>query len=242
MFARPALRYRWVPGFVGRFAMGCGWSSSPNYTILAFSLIQLSRALWRGGDLTLAAEHARNALRLQQATTSPLSTAHAVQLLAWIAATVGESERAAVLLGATNQVWRTFGIGNLLDAPLYRPQHENCEVRARGALGEVRFDACFRHGCELSIDEIVSFAAGTTTEPAQNWTASAPIRPSTVLSRRELEVAALVAEGLTNRGIAARLVISQRTAESHVEHILTKLGFRSRAQIAGWFTTAVTRR
>ena len=55
-----------------------------------------------------------------------------------------------------------------------------------------------------------------------------------VLSPRELEVAELVAEGLTNRQIAARLVISERTAQNHVQHILTKLGFATRSQIAAW--------
>lgn len=54
------------------------------------------------------------------------------------------------------------------------------------------------------------------------------------LSTREAEVARLVAEGLTNRQIAARLVISERTAGNHVAHILTKLGFTSRSQIAAW--------
>jgi DNA-binding CsgD family transcriptional regulator/sugar lactone lactonase YvrE len=54
------------------------------------------------------------------------------------------------------------------------------------------------------------------------------------LTRREREVATLVAQGLTNREIAARLFISERTAESHVEQIRGKLGFRSRTQIATW--------
>ena len=55
-----------------------------------------------------------------------------------------------------------------------------------------------------------------------------------MLTPRELEVAGLVAEGLSNKGIASRLVIAQRTAEAHVEHILEKLGFSSRTQIAAW--------
>jgi non-specific serine/threonine protein kinase len=54
------------------------------------------------------------------------------------------------------------------------------------------------------------------------------------LTPRELEVGRLVAEGLSDREIAARLVIAQRTAETHVQHILRKLGARSRAQIAAW--------
>ena len=56
----------------------------------------------------------------------------------------------------------------------------------------------------------------------------------TGLTKREREVAAYVAEGLTNRDIADRLVISDRTVESHVEHIRNKLGVRSRAQVATW--------
>jgi DNA-binding NarL/FixJ family response regulator len=54
------------------------------------------------------------------------------------------------------------------------------------------------------------------------------------LTRRELQVAELVAQGLTNRVIAEHLFISLRTAQGHVEHVLTKLGFTSRAQIAAW--------
>jgi DNA-binding NarL/FixJ family response regulator len=63
--------------------------------------------------------------------------------------------------------------------------------------------------------------------------AAATPRP-TRLTPREREVASLVAQGLPNREIAAALTISERTAENHVEHILTKLGFRSRAQVAVW--------
>lgn len=58
-------------------------------------------------------------------------------------------------------------------------------------------------------------------------------RPST-LSQRELQVASLIAKGLTNRGIAVVLEISERTAANHVHHIFNKLGFSSRAQIAAW--------
>ena len=54
------------------------------------------------------------------------------------------------------------------------------------------------------------------------------------LTRREKEIAQLVAEGLSNRDIAARLVMAQRTAEGHVARILSKLGFTSRTQLAAW--------
>ena len=60
------------------------------------------------------------------------------------------------------------------------------------------------------------------------------LRPATV-TPRQLEVAALVAQGRSNRQIAEELVITERSAESHVERIRTRLGFRSRAQIAAWY-------
>ena len=55
-----------------------------------------------------------------------------------------------------------------------------------------------------------------------------------MLGKREAEVAQLVAEGLSNKQIGARLLISRHTVDSHVRHILNKLGFNSRAQIARW--------
>jgi DNA-binding NarL/FixJ family response regulator len=58
--------------------------------------------------------------------------------------------------------------------------------------------------------------------------------PETPLTRREQEVAGLVARGFTNRQIADQLHVSERTAQNHVQHILTKLSLRNRSQIAAW--------
>ncbi|MFE1768269.1 response regulator transcription factor [Streptomyces angustmyceticus] len=57
------------------------------------------------------------------------------------------------------------------------------------------------------------------------------------MTPRERQIAQLVSEGLTNKEIATRLVIAPRTAEGHVQRILTKLGFSSRAQIAAWYVS-----
>jgi DNA-binding NarL/FixJ family response regulator len=61
-----------------------------------------------------------------------------------------------------------------------------------------------------------------------------PASPGSRLTDREVEVARLVAEGLTNHAIASRLCVAPRTAESHVANIRRKLEVRSRAQIAAW--------
>jgi DNA-binding NarL/FixJ family response regulator len=64
------------------------------------------------------------------------------------------------------------------------------------------------------------------------------LRHTKVLTGREREVAVLVTEGLTNRQIAERLVISERTVESHVERIMDKLSRHSRAEIAAWMSAS----
>ncbi len=58
------------------------------------------------------------------------------------------------------------------------------------------------------------------------------------LTSREREIAELVADGLSNRQIAERLVISKRTVDAHIEHIYGKLGVSSRVQLADWLRSA----
>ncbi|MFD9136171.1 ATP-binding protein [Streptomyces bottropensis] len=74
--------------------------------------------------------------------------------------------------------------------------------------------------------------AGAAPEPGADHVCADPVP----LTRRELQVAALVAQGRTNRQIADHLVIARRTAEGHVERILVKLGFHNRSQVAAWFS------
>ena len=59
---------------------------------------------------------------------------------------------------------------------------------------------------------------------------------ATALTDRQQQVARLVTEGMTNREIAAELTITERSVESHVERIRDRLGFRSRSQVAAWYT------
>jgi DNA-binding NarL/FixJ family response regulator len=71
------------------------------------------------------------------------------------------------------------------------------------------------------------------TAPAVTVPAVTPA-PASLLTRRELEVAAHVADGRSNKAIAEELVISPATVARHIANIMAKLGFRSRAQIAAW--------
>jgi len=102
---------------------------------------------------------------------------------------------------------------------------------ARQALGEAKFAAEFEAGKRLSRGEAVRFAL---EEREDHEAVSSPAIDTGPLAKREFEVARLVAEGLSNKQIAERLIISERTAATHVGHILDKLGFNSRAQIAAW--------
>jgi non-specific serine/threonine protein kinase len=83
-------------------------------------------------------------------------------------------------------------------------------------------------GRQMKVEEAV--ACALANEPEESWRPG----PRRTLTRRELEVAALVARGLTNRGIASQLHLSVRTVDVHVDHILTKLGFHTRTQLAAW--------
>ncbi len=80
----------------------------------------------------------------------------------------------------------------------------------------------------MSLAEAVSYALAD--EPEQAWRSG----PRRTLTRRETEVATLVAQGLTNRDIAGRLYLSVRTVDTHVDHVLAKLGFSTCTQLVAW--------
>jgi DNA-binding NarL/FixJ family response regulator len=104
----------------------------------------------------------------------------------------------------------------------------------QSGIGTDRWGVLTEEGRRFEPTAAVTFAMREEGSAAGN---RRPGGSGSSLTERELQVAELVAKGMTDRGIAAELIISQRTAESHVQHILTKLGFRSRAQIAAWTAT-----
>ena len=113
------------------------------------------------------------------------------------------------------------------------PYFARANEAAISALGALRFEAERKAGKRLSREAALRLALG---EAEQDDTESSHHPATGPLASREVEVAKLVAEGLTNRQIGARLFISERTVATHVRNILNKLGFGSRAQIASWMS------
>ena len=150
--------------------------------------------------------------------------------LAGVAAGRGQHERAGRLWGAADAERDTLGSPR----PAWEQTHYERHLAAiRAGLGKATFGNALAEGRAMPVEESIEYAlSGTSTAGAAGEAA----KDSGPLTTREREVAALVAKGLTNREIASRLVISERTADSHVQHILNKLGFSSRAQIAAWAT------
>jgi len=193
----------------------------------AEALADLSTILWRQGDPHRAAELAAEGLRIERAFDNQVGVARFIEILAWIAASERRHARAARLLGAADGVWHAIDAALFPYLDTYRAETEQ---NARRALGARTFDTDYRVGLRSLHADNVAFAL----DEQEETTVQADAGEAGVLTRREREIADLVASGLSNKEIATKLVISPRTAEGHVEHILGKLGFTSRAQIAVW--------
>ncbi|MEU1548324.1 protein kinase [Nocardia sp. NPDC005745] len=196
-----------------------------------------SMALWglgilvsQRGEGARAQQLLQESLRVNQRVRSPVVAALDIEGLAWIA---GDGERAAVLMGAAAALLRSSTPGFSV-FPELSHYHDECERTVRRALGERRFDAAFRRGVAMGRSAAVAYALGESPTPTSRTSEQK-------LTKRERQVADLVAQGLSNKQIAAKLVISPRTADGHVEHILSKLGFTSRTQIAVWIADEAQR-
>jgi non-specific serine/threonine protein kinase len=128
--------------------------------------------------------------------------------------------------------------GSPFDAEAWQPLFQDRIAQARQALGDAAFDAGLAEGGDATVEQLTAFALGEAPhlEKAGDRAdgSSVPGPTGLRLTPRELEVAELVAECLTNRQIAHRLVLSERTVDGHVQRALTKLGFRSRTQLVTW--------
>jgi predicted ATPase/DNA-binding CsgD family transcriptional regulator len=195
---------------------------------LEMMTINLGYAALMAGDLDASRPLFAEALRIAGRIDDRVAQYIALDALGCYAAGSGQARLAAHLLGAAETV--RSGAGARL-IPFLGPLIARAEESATGSLGTARFEAELDAGRRLSRGAAIALALG---EPAQAAAEAAGEPGAGPLGKREADVARLVAEGLSNKQIGARLFISARTVDSHVRSILNKLGFNSRAQIAGW--------
>jgi non-specific serine/threonine protein kinase len=195
---------------------------------LAMTHAQLGSLAWRDGAFDDAEGHLVRAVELQVELRHFFGLAASLEALAWVAVSKGEHGRAAQLLGSSNAIFSRLGTTVV---PGLLQYHENATAKARKSLGAERFNTLRHDGSRMDVEHLVSLARGELDSTAD------ATRASQALTTRELEVAELVSRGATNAQISFELMIALETVKTHVRSILRKLGFESRVQIAGWYST-----
>ena len=157
--------------------------------------------------------------------------ARAVETLAISSAMQGDYVRAARLFGAGETLREAAGASV---QEFYRPDYDRGIVAAREGTDGATWEDAMAQGRAMTLEEVIEYAmSDEVTAPTLEHPASSGAE-DILLSPRELEVALLVARGLTNRQIASELSISEHTVANHVAKILRKLEFDSRSQITAW--------
>ncbi|MFE2358889.1 ATP-binding protein [Streptomyces parvulus] len=181
------------------------------------------------GEVTRAEEDFSEALRCR--AHHHADAARALEGLAVVAVRGYRYDRGVRLLGVAERVRN----GGYRENDWWRGRVQAAHDRALRALPLGRAESWLEAGRTLPWPQALSLALDdVSAQPRPGAEAAHP------LSRRERDVAALVVEGLTNRQIAARIHVSVRTVETHVRHIRTTLGLRSRAHIAAWAVQQLT--
>ena len=194
-----------------------------------YQLDFLARAYWLRGDRDKAETLAREAVVCKHAVDDRNGLAMVFETLASMAADRGRHERAAILLGLAQRVRDSSSL-TLIE--LHRQQHERSVLIIVRGIGQKTFDTAYSRGRAMTIDEGVAFAV--EDKPAHKLAPPVKSAPDTAITPRQLEIARLIADDLTNRQIADRLFLSERTVETHITNILNKLGLNSRIQLSRW--------
>jgi predicted ATPase/DNA-binding CsgD family transcriptional regulator len=193
---------------------------------VAQALDNLGRAALEQGDPQRATALLREGLLLARDLGHYADLPLTFEDLARAAAILGDLLRAARLWGAAEAARARLGT----PMPMRRRSRYAAAIAdARGRLGAAPFAAAWASGTHLSTEAAIE-------EALAEETSSPEPRAAHPLSPREQEVAVLIARGLTSKQIAAELVVSERTVDTHADHIRQKLGVSSRAEIATWAT------
>ncbi len=176
------------------------------------------------GDLAAARTALRQGLPASVAVGDRFIIPIGLSGFAGLAAKTGKYRMALRLSGAAEAYWDTYKSAPPAPVLAYLQDWLAPALKKAGAAAP----RLIAEGRQMTLTAALEYALAA--EPEEAW------RPGSrhALTRRETEVAVLAARGLTNRDIAARLCLSVRTVEVHVDHILTKLGFRTRTQLAAW--------
>jgi non-specific serine/threonine protein kinase len=201
---------------------------------LAATLMRRARAATDQADLDRAVALYRAGLELAKRAGTRYSIAYGLLGLASVAVARGHPVCAARLLGAADALRDAIG-AHLLATE--RAKHDGVLGAARADLGEAAYAAAWAEGQAMLPEQAIAYARRvassllSTTAAARESSADEQVL---ALTPRQRQVAALVARGMTNREIAAELVIAEGTAANHVAHILARLVLHSREQIAAW--------
>ncbi|MBV9856687.1 MAG: hypothetical protein JOY82_19575 [Streptosporangiaceae bacterium] len=195
---------------------------------LGMMLLNQGFAALISGDLRESGQRLAEGLRIARQLDDRVAQCHLIGGLGCCAARAREPRLAAQLLGAMENLRAEAGAR--INAGM-APALAQARASVTAALGPPKFETEFKAGHQLSRDAAVRLALREAAPPA---VAASAHGSAGVLRQRETDVARLVADGLSNKEIGARLFISERTVESHVRSIMNKLGFNSRTQIAGW--------
>lgn len=193
---------------------------------MARYLESLANAQLDLGEIDQAAESWNESLSLFRSVNDWFGIIWSLVGLSLVAAARRQDDRALRLAGAADRLTREY---SLTTWSFRAQQLEAAHTQARARLGSRgRGEAAWKEGQAMSTVEALDYALGGD-RPLE-----AGLADQGLLSRREREVVTMVAAGMTNREIAGRLFIAERTAEGHVERIRNKLGVRSRTEVATW--------
>ena len=198
--------------------------------IRSWTLWGAGLAYWAHGDSASAQRVMKEALRLEQVMEEPMGICATMEAIAWIIAAT-DPEQSATLLGSAQNEW------DRIEAAVFRlpgldDLHQDSVNTARRLLGDDAFEHFWSLGRTLDQAGAIAFCLGD--RPRGETILQEAASPQ-LLTARERQIAELIHAGLSNQQIADTLVISRRTVEGHVQHVLDKLGFTNRIQIAVWF-------